>query len=190
MTFGALLIAAAGGLFVFNTLTENKAGESADEVLSEFEEVIGNSEKATVENDEKGEKTISLDGEKYIGIISIPSIGVELPVQSEYSLEKMKNAPCRYRGTLLDGDIIICAHNYRRHFGNLHHTSIGDKVYFTDAAGLTYTYEIVFAQRIDSYGIEEMTADGDWDMTLFTCTYSGRQRYTLRLKRVLEFVSD
>ena len=30
---------------------------------------------------------------------------------------------------------------------------------------------------------EEMTDATDWDMTLFTCTYGGRERYALRCIR-------
>ena len=108
-----------------------------------------------------------------------------LPVQSDWSLEKLKKSPCRYSGSINDGSLIICAHNYQSHFGNLKYAKTGDRVYFTDVAGLTYSYEISAIEQLDGYDSERMKENTGWDMTLFTCTYSGRQRITARLTRVM-----
>ena len=181
MTFGLLLIAAAGGLFAYNARNDRIAGEKADMILKA---VADSKDDSFVEVEENGERTAEIDGEKYIGVISIPSLGISLPVQSEWSLEKLKTSPCRYSGDLTDGSLIICAHNYQSHFGNLKYASVGDKVIFTDVMGLNYYFEVISTSRIDGYDSEGMKQDDGWDMTLFTCTYSGRQRQTLRLIRV------
>ncbi len=181
MTFGLLLIAAAGGLFAYNARNDRIAGEKADMIIKA---VADSNNDSLVEVEENGERTAEIDGEKYIGVISIPSLGISLPVQSEWSLEKLKTSPCRYSGDLTDGSLIICAHNYQSHFGNLKYASVGDKVIFTDVMGLNYYFEVISTSRIDGYDSERMKQDDGWDMTLFTCTYSGRQRQTLRLIRV------
>ncbi|MBQ6542763.1 MAG: sortase [Clostridia bacterium] len=181
MTFGLLLIAAAGGLFAYNARNDRIAGEKADMIIKA---VADSKDDSFVEVEENGERTAEIDGEKYIGVISIPSLGISLPVQSEWSLEKLKTSPCRYSGDLTDGSLIICAHNYQSHFGNLKYASVGDKVIFTDVMGLNYYFEVISTSRIDGYDSEGMKHDDGWDMTLFTCTYSGRQRQTLRLIRV------
>ena len=182
MAFGLLLIAAAGGLFAFNAMNDKKAGETADRIIEAFEQA---GEETSYEEEENGEVFASIDGDKYIGVISIPSLSIELPVQSDYSLAKLKNSPCRYYGSVPEGTAVICAHNYQSHFGNLKYAKPGDKVYFTDVAGLTYSYEISAIEQLDGYDTERLKENTGWDMTLFTCTYSGRQRITARLTRVM-----
>ena len=179
MTFGLLLIAAAVSLFAYNRIEENRGRQRAQAAL----EAIENLADDAISENENGENSAIIDGEKYIGVISIPSVGINLAVQADYSLEKLKNAPGRYSGDVIDGSIIICAHNYEGHFGSLKYAEEGDKAYFTDVRGLTYSYKITSSILVDGYDIEKMNKDDGWDMTLFTCTYSGRQRQTLRLVR-------
>ncbi len=182
MAFGLLLIAAAGGLFALNKINDKKAGETAGMIMEAVEKAGDENE---YEEEENGEVFAMIDGEKYIGVISIPSLDIELPVQSEWSLAKLKNSPCRYYGSVPEGTAIICAHNYQSHFGKLKYAGPGTKVYFTDAAGLTYSYVISSIEQLGGYDSEKMKENGNWDMTLFTCTYGGRQRVTVRLTRII-----
>ena len=181
IAFGLAFIAAAGGLFAYNTITDKKAGDAAKQIVATVEKA---GEDSAYDQEANGEPYTVLDGEKYIGVITIPSLDIELPVQSDWSLAKLKNSPCRYYGSVVDGTAVICAHNYQSHFGRLKYASAGDIVYFTDTAGLTYTYKIASIEQIDGYDSERMKEPGSWDLTLFTCTYSGRQRLTARLVRV------
>lgn len=180
MALGLLFIAAAGGLFAYNSVNDKNAGKTAQAIISTVEQAP---KEETYTEDENGQKTVTVDGEKYIGVISIPSLSINLPVASEWSLAKLKYSPCLYSGSVFDGNAIICAHNYQSHFGSLRYASIGEKVYFTDVSGLTYTYKIVSVEQVDGYDVEGMKNNTGWDMTLFTCTYSGRQRVTVRLIR-------
>lgn len=183
---GLILIAAAGALYLFNTLTDKKAGNTATQIAEEVLEAAQNNDAAPAVAQEDGRMPeIEIDGVKYIGIISIPALDVILPVQADWSLEKLRTSPCRYTGSIDDDSMIICAHNYRTHFGRLHLLSAGDTVYFTDASHLTYMYKVSYTERIDSYASEEMIAPGNWDLTLFTCNYNGSARTTVRLVRSL-----
>ena len=186
MTLGLLFVTAAGGLFAYNRITDKKAGETAQMIIST---IIEAPKEETYTEDENGEKTVTVDGEKYIGVISIPSLSISLPVQSGWSLAKLKYSPCLYSGSVWDGTAIICAHNYQSHFGSLKYASVGDKVYYTDVTGLTYTYKISSVEQVDGFDVEGMKANDGWDMTLFTCTYSGRQRVTVRLTRAENDIS-
>ncbi|MBR6005620.1 MAG: sortase [Clostridia bacterium] len=180
MALGLLFVTAAGGLFAYNRTIDKKAGDTARRIIATVERAPKDE---TYTEDESGKKTVTVDGEKYIGVISVPSLGINLPVQSDWSLAKLRYSPCLYSGSVYDGTAIICAHNYQSHFGSLKYASVGEKVYYTDVAGLTYTYKISSVEQIDGYDIEGMKTNGGWDMTLFTCTYSGRQRVTVRLIR-------
>lgn len=180
MTLGLLFISAAGGLFAFNRIIDNKAGETADRI---YESVMENTDEESYRINSNSERVAVIDGVEYIGIISIPSYNIVLPVQSDWSLDKLRNSPCRYSGSVTGGSLIICAHNYQSHFGKLKYIQVGDKIRFTDMMGMTYTYSVSEIDLINGYNVEEMKENNGWDLTLFTCNYGGRQRITLRCVR-------
>lgn len=188
MAAGLIMILAAGALFLCNSMSDKKAGDTAQKLVEQVLEAADENAVIAVPAQDSEEKMpeVEIDGVKYIGIVSVPKLGVTLPVQADWSLDKLKVSPCRYTGNLEDGSMIICAHNYRSHFGRLGTLTAGDIVYFTDANHLTYTYKVRYLEDIDRYDSDAMKAEGDWDMTLFTCTYNGRARVTARLIRTVE----
>lgn len=123
-----------------------------------------------------------VDGEAYIGVISIESIGLELPVISEWNYARLGIAPCRYTGSAYLDNMVICAHDYRAHFQSVRTIQIGTEVVFTDIDGNRFVYEVAEVETIGAYDIEGMTT-GDWDLTLFTCTIGGRTRAAVRCTR-------
>ncbi|MCD8085077.1 MAG: sortase [Clostridiales bacterium] len=130
-------------------------------------------------------ETVALDGNEYIGILTVPALGLELPVMAEWSYAGLKIAPGRYSGSAEAGNLIICGHNYARHFGNLKYLEPGDTLSFTDLSGTVFQYaveEVVILQPTD---VDEMISQqsGAWDLTLFTCTVGGQTRVTVRCSR-------
>ena len=125
---------------------------------------------------------VSFDGNDYIGRVDVPSLGLSLPVISEWSYPRLKIAPCRYTGSAYLDNLIIAAHNYSSHFGNLNRLNTGDTVTFTDVDGNQFTYAVSLIEDLPGTAIEEMQA-GEWDLTLFTCTLGGRSRVTVRCER-------
>ena len=121
----------------------------------------------------------NVDGQKYIGVLRIPDLSLELPVISNWSYPNLKNAPCRYAGSAYMNNMVIAAHNYYSHFGHLKDLSPGDEVTFTDVDGNVFQYEVSAIEILSPLAVEEMT-NGDWDLTLFTCTVSGQSRVTVR----------
>ena len=124
----------------------------------------------------------TIDGKDYIGVLSIPSLGLELPVLSQWNYPDLKKAPCRYAGSLYQDNLIICAHNYDAHFGRLKTLQTGDEVTFVDMDENVVVYKVVEMEILKPTNIEEMEG-GDWDLTLFTCTKGGRTRVTVRCVR-------
>ncbi len=129
--------------------------------------------------------TVEVDGQSYVGVIEAPSVGISLPVIDKWSYAKLKKAPCRYVGSAYTDDIIIMAHNFRSHFGQIGKLRVGDTVYFTDMNAHVFEYEVVEIETLVGTAVEEMRA-GEWDLTLFTCTIGGRSRVTVRCVRVTE----
>ncbi len=120
-----------------------------------------------------------IDEEKYIGILKIPALSLELPVISEWSYASLRKAPCRYSGSAYTGDLVIAAHNYSSHFGKIRELSLGDAVTLTDLDENQFVYRVAEVEILSPYAVEEMT-NGDWDLTLFTCTVGGQSRVAVR----------
>ncbi|MBR5633023.1 MAG: sortase, partial [Clostridia bacterium] len=64
------------------------------------------------------------------------------------------------------------------HFGTLSRLNVGDEVSFTDMDGVTTRYRVEAMDILESTAVETMTS-GEFDLTLFTCTYSGQSRVTV-----------
>lgn len=124
--------------------------------------------------------TIVLNGEAYIGILEIPSLGLALPIRDDWSYPNLRKTPCRYTGGLYSHDMVIAGHNYDSHFGRLKTLQIGDEVYFTDIDENRVAYYVSEVDTLSPTDIDKMTAIGEWDITLFTCTVGGRSRVTVR----------
>lgn len=196
---GAVLIAAALGLFLYNQQEENQAAESANALMPQIVDSINErrSEASVAEptaapmpapydstEPVAQEMTVvEIDGYGYIGFIAIPSLNLELPVMADWSYPRLKISPCRYTGNLYSDDLVIMAHNYKRHFGGLSKLRTGDTITFTDMDGNMTTYEVAAVDILEPTAIEEMSS-GDYDLTLFTCTYGGKSRVTVRCDRV------
>ena len=192
---GVLLIFAAIALVVWNVYWDSQGGKAAEKVVEQLNQEIpkpendGDSEympKISDEtSDEESETAFDLDGKKYIGIISVPKINLELPVMNEWSYANLDIAPCRYSGTALGGDLIIAAHNYTSFFDRIDELNSGDKILFTECSGKIRTYEVVASELIGGTDVVGMERDSEnWDLTLFTCTWSGWSRITVRAAEI------
>ena len=201
---GLLLIAAALFLTAYNMYDEQRAEQSAMQAVDQLGDFLlpeTPKETATEPSGEREAPAIydqttlpdyvlcpemempleTINGMDYIGVLQIPSLELELPIASEWNYPNLKAAPCRYSGSAYLNNMIICAHNYSSHFGKLKNLSEEDVATFTDMAGNVFIYKMVERETLNPTDIEEME-DGDWDLTLFTCTVGGKTRVTIRFK--------
>lgn len=179
MTIGLLLLAAALVLTGYNIWDEQRAQRAASAVMEGFPQTTEGQEGEYLLHPDMEMPTVEIDGRRYIGRLSIPVIGLDLPVLEEWSTANGKIAPCRYEGSAYGGDMIIAGHNYRSHFGSLKQVGVGEQVTFTDVDGNLFSYTVAAMEILEGTAVEEMSA-GEWDLSLFTCTYGGQTRLTLR----------
>ena len=184
---GILLLAAALLLTVYNLWSEQRAEARATQALQELETQLEQREapsRPLYELYPNMEMPVLLvDGKSYIGVLDIPALGLSLPIISQWSYPDLKLAPCRYTGSAYSGNLILAGHNYPSHFGGLKNLRSGDTVCFTDADGNQFFYQVAELEVLDGTAVEEMTA-GDWQLTLFTCTYGGQSRVAVRCVRI------
>lgn len=197
ITIGSVLLVAAVTLVIYNhieaTNAETKSAELLPQIYVQIEQNLQATEpygELSVPEQPLGTPVeyltqeslkmteIVIDGYAYIGYISVPKLEIDLPVMADWSYPQLKISPCRYAGTVRGEDLVIMAHNYKRHFGPLADLQIGDKVIFTDMDGRVTIYQVVGTDILAPQAVEEMTS-GDFDLTLFTCTYGGKSRVTV-----------
>ncbi len=180
MVIGAVMLLAALGLWVYNRQDAKRAEEVSREVLVQLEEEIAAPFLLEDRRPAGGVMpTVWIDGWEYIGTLTIPRFGLELPVMSAWSYEGLRIAPGRFSGSVWNDNLIICGHNYERHFGNLRYLEAGDPVIFTDVLENVFTYEVREIDILTPTAVKDMVS-GDWDLTLFTCTIGGQTRVTVR----------
>ncbi len=180
---GIVLVVGALALFGYNRWDDWRAGNAVAEAQDKL--YAAELEGLAVEPDIPTEMaTINIDGWDYIGTLSIPRFGLELPIMSEWSYEGMAIAPGRYSGSVWTHDLVICGHNYTRHFEPLLNAEVGDTVIFTDVLDNVFNYEVSETEILQPTAIEDMIYGDDWDLTLFTCTFGGQTRMTVRCTQV------
>ena len=197
---GMFCLLAAAGLIVYNNLEEEKAQSVSQNILEDVRENILDQEhdqsrpgenipEETI-HDEPIEifapqemLTTQVNGYDCIGILSIPVLGLELPVLADWSYEKLKMAPCHYFGSYYETDFVIAAHNYQSHFGRLSELQAKDLILFTDISGTVYCYEVVLLETLPGHATEEMITSG-FDLSLYTCTPGGASRVTVRCNAI------
>lgn len=214
LTVGAVLIVSALLLFVHNRMEDKRAGEAAEQVMPEIMEIITAKQTPSEETEETAEAvheeeelpeapeepseeipeeepeapkmTVEqIAGYGYIGILSIPSLRLDLPVMDECTDGNLKKAPCRYHGSTSEDNLVIAGHNYRQHFGYLSNVNYGDEVTFTDMDGTVHSYKVDRVEVLAATAVDEMN-NSEWELSLYTCTYSGTERITVRCERMEE----
>ena len=194
---GLLLLLGAGGLTAYNIWDGIRAERASQHIIQEMD--IGQDlvEALDREPDDDPEMpVIEVEGYYYIGILEIPSLQLTLPVMDRWDYTRLKISPCVYSGSYKTDDLVICAHNYARHFSPVKRIDIGADVYLITVDCRVYHYQVINRETLQPGSVENMientnnTTDGtvtnEWDLTLFTCNTGGQTRCAVRCARIRE----
>lgn len=207
---GVIAIAAAAALVLFNLFDGERAREASEGILGRLDPVISAAASGEHTGEEDGSTesdietfpsdgtvgkmpTVLIDGIAYIGEIEIPSLQIRLPVMETWDYDKLKISPCRYTGSYMTDDLVICGHNYLRHFSPIKWIDIGAEVNLITADGQVIRYIVSNRETVQPTDIRKMicndnsTQDAEsgnhWDLTLFTCNTGGQTRCAVRCIR-------
>ena len=179
IVLGVLLMLAAGGLYAYNRYEDAHAGAEAQTVVQDLEEkVVEKTETAAASTPEEMTAelpSVFVDGNDYVGVLTIPALDLRLPVMQDWSYPKLKIAPCRQYGSSRTNDLVIAAHNYETHFGKIGTLAVGDEVRFTDMDGIDNYYSVQKVEVHDPTDVDAVKNSG-YDLVLYTCTYGGKTR--------------
>ena len=210
---GLLCFAGAAFLTAYNYWDAARAEKASREIMLQMEKLVGETEDlsdpekedlpaslsessmalpdSSAEVSYREMPAVEIDGCMYIGFLNIPSLDLTLPVMQKWDYERLKISPCRYSGSYFTDDLVICAHNYARHFSPVKGISMGADVWFVTAAGKKIHYTATNIQTIAPADIREMIQNNknslsgsEWDLTLFTCNTGGTTRCAVRCERV------
>ena len=194
---GLLLLLGAGGLTAYNIWDGIRAERASQHIIQEMD--IGQDlvEALDREPDDDPEMpVIEVEGYYYIGILEIPSLQLTLPFMDRWDYTRLKISPCVYSGSYKTDDLVICAHNYARHFSPVKRIDIGADVYLITVDCRVYHYQVTNRETLQPGAVENMientnnTTDGtvtnEWDLTLFTCNTGGQTRCAVRCARIRE----
>lgn len=195
MIMGAVLILSALLLLAYNEMEDRRAGESAEVLVGDIHAVI---EEATEEPEEVEEETevpetlppempvVMIDGYGYIGVLQILDLQIELPVMADWDYKRLKIAPCRHVGSSRTDDLVISAHNYASHFGNLKTLKPGAEVVFMDMEGIENRYVLERGPETLAPDAVDAVLNSGYDLVLYTCTPGGATRVVAFFNRMEE----
>ena len=210
ITTGVILVLSALVLVFFNLWDSSRAGEVSDATLRILEKEIAemqDQERTTPPATDTSENTpadadatgpepaarLRINGYDCVGILDIPDPGIRLPVLAEWDDRRLKTAPCLYSGSWQEDNMVICGHNYRRHFAPIKTLPKGADVFFETVDGQVLHYVVRRRETVKptevAAMVENTAAAGeddsakDWDLTLFTCSTGGRTRCAVRCVR-------
>ena len=208
VALGLVMVLAGLGLHVINEKQDAMAGKNAEILLRElnYELKFNDSFLAPSEVPEVGDtpsegpaqpdlplpdrnleertetmpvKTLS--GYDLIGVLQLPSLGLDLPVLDKWSYSLLTVAPCRYSGSLEEGNLILLGHDYKSHFQELRSIKVGDIVLFSDVNGDAHTYCVAEVEQIHESDVELLGSEHP--LILFTCTRDGNHRIVVRCEK-------
>lgn len=189
MTLGTILMIGALGLTLYNVWDSWRAQKAAREIVEVLDDRIEKNKEEPVQDTEM--PTEEIGGYLYIGELIIPSKNLQLPVMLDWDYQRLKISPCRYSGNYYNDDMVVCAHNYIRHFSPIKWLGPGDKVLFKNVRGETFHYKVSNVETIEPTAIDQMVENSkynkdiveEWDLTLFTCNTGGQTRCAVRCIR-------
>lgn len=190
---GYIFLFIAVSLIFYNIYEDYSAREKSSEVIDEIDNAANRYlDGADMYRNLNGipMPTVKIGKYNYIGKLSIEKLNIRLPVMEEWDCERLKISPCRYSGSIYDKNMVIAGHNYKSHFGKLYTLNKGDRVEFLDVNKNIFNFEVINIEKLDPTNIELFinNENAEWDLTLFTCTLSGKERTVIRLKEIINEV--
>jgi sortase A len=181
------MIVAALCLLIYNVSEDEMAGDAAGRAVEGINAVLDSTD--TDESPlyklypDMEMHSLEFNGNEYIGRLDIPDLGLTLPVMSKWSYPNLRTSPCRYSGSAYTGDMVVAAHNYRRHFGNIKKLNMGSTVTFTDMSNNRFEYRVSDIEEISPSDVDALKNDVP-TLTLITCNVSGSKRIAVRCVEV------
>lgn len=177
---GLALVITGASLYIRYTQQAIEASMQAQELLQELKTDIKERQLSPVVTEAPKDQMpqTTLQGLGLIGILQAKEANIQLPVLDTFSEANMAKSPCRYAGTLADGDLVLIGHNYQGHLADLNLLEEGDSLEFIDVDGSTHLFEVAATTVLQPTQVEELLNSG-YPLAVVTCTPGGRTRFVV-----------
>lgn len=123
-----------------------------------------------------------------IGAISIPAVGLQLPICKGLSDVNMSTGASTMRQDQVmgEGNYPLAGHYMTRYgalFSPIEQTQVGEKVYLTDLKNV-YTYQIYEKKDVTPKSVYLVDNTAEKQVTLITCADGGANRWAVRAKLI------
>ncbi len=166
---GMALVFLALSLVVYGGLRSSRNSQRLSATLEELSAVVAEVEPLDgyVSPVDGAMDAVTLsDGTDYLGILSLPALGVEVPVSSGWAEGSV--LPGRYSGSVWDGTLVIAGSASTDQFGLLWDlATVGDSVTFRDVDGHSFDFRVEKIFRVGGDEADLVLSSG-YDLTLFT----------------------
>lgn len=174
------LLAAGVIIFLRDRSVQNRAAQNAASVLERLEipSAANDPYPLYLENPNLAMPIKEVDGEDYIGRLTVPVLGLDLPLLAEAYGDILKLSACRYTGSLYQDNLILCGNPYNCFFGRLKNLRPGDVLSVSDLDGHVFTFQVSDIVIATQDVAESITEEG-WALTLFTSEKRNSQRIVI-----------
>ncbi len=174
---GILLIVIAVGIFVFWQVSSNYYAKRVHEYVSVLQKITPEPQNALLEDKSNNSMAVvSVEGNDFIGVLEFLANGYVFPVCDDWG--NTREFPCRYKGSIYDGSMIIGAVNYKGQIDFVGNIFVGDKAAFTDLLGNCYAYEVKNIKYVKSINDKILDAEAG-DIKLFIKNMYSLNEYTV-----------
>jgi len=178
-----------------NRINEEKMTNLVEQIkATNLAETTKSEEQVEMPNESSDIETITeieIDGYTVLGIIRIPTIGLEYPILNETTNKSMKKSITKFWGPGLNeiGNLSLAGHNNKdgTMFGKVKKLKIGDIIEIEDLYKNTVKYEIFDMYVIDPNDVScvESVNPDTREITLITCTNGNKNRLITKATEIL-----
>lgn len=182
MVAGAVAICCALVLFCYNVWVDWRAGERARAVLDSLPEPTVTLDIDAIDPN-AAMPAVDIDGAPYCGTLSLPELGLELPIADTYSSGQLALTPCRYEGSLYADNLVIAGIDFDAHFGSLTTLNGGEEVAISDTLGNTVLYYVNGVETLQPTDLDRVVSGSDGtdagDLRLMVCGADQKVRFVV-----------
>ena len=170
---GIVLVILSSTLVAIHHFSQTNSGKQAQKIVEEMKAVIPEEETGVPDGRADVEMPVmQISGNDFIGYIEIPEYNKSLPVCSEWSKYKASDFPCRLKGSMYDGTLIIGSVENTGQFDVAKLIGGGQEINMIDMTGLKYTFAVTDIYKTKDVSVENLSSK-EADLVIFI-----RSRYS------------
>lgn len=160
---GILLIILSSGLVFFSVHSQKTAVKENNRLVSVLYSLMPEVTDGVIDDRvNKDMPLLQVDGIDFAGIIEVPTYNRTLPIRAVWNKSKVSSFPCRYSGSIYNGNLIIGGSDNSGQFDFMKQITVSDTVFITDVTGARFTYQVTdikLTRDVSSESLEAPDAD-------------------------------